>query len=111
MEVVFDSKKLAKQCASDKSRSRTFGAERAKKLRMRITALNGATSMEDLRNVAGKFHNLTANRAGQISASLDGSYRLIFEPVLEDDQSDGPMPEWSQITKVRILEIGDYHGA
>ena len=111
MKVDFEKKKLAKNCQDDRSRLRAFGKDRAKKVRARLTLLENADSLEDLRRVPGHFHELKSDRAGQFAADLDGPYRLIFRPVLsreqEQDHADGYV--WSKITHIRILEITDYH--
>lgn len=74
--------------------------------------LEGATSLEELRNAPGHFHELHADRRGQFAASLDGPYRLIFEPVIaaEEKEIHAKGFVWSRITHVRVLSIEDYHG-
>lgn len=112
MKVEFRVKKFAQQCLDDKARKKAFGAERAKKVRIRLSALKAATTLEDLRLVPGRFHELTGDRAGQFATSLDGPYRLIFEPIVSEEEAE--LHEngwvWSKITHVSILRIEDYHG-
>lgn len=112
MELDFESEKLAKQCADRRSRTRAFGADRAQRLEKRLTALIGATDLEELRNTPGRWHELRGDRAGQFAADLDHPYRLIFEPVLtaEERLTHAAGTIWSKITHVRIIEITDYHG-
>lgn len=111
MRVDFASTKLAKACGSDKERVRAFGPDRARRLRVRLSALAAAETLEDLRNVPGRFHALAEDRAGQFTADLDHPYRLVFVPVLsageQDLHRDGWV--WSKITHVRIEEITDTH--
>jgi plasmid maintenance system killer protein len=102
LELVFDTNKLAKQCSTAKERTKAFGTERAKRLGRRLSTLQGAVCLEDLRNTAGRLHVLKGDRAGQLSLDLDGPYRLIFEsPVGQND--------WSKVTVVRVLGIEDTH--
>lgn len=112
MKLEFATTRLAKECVDDRSRLRTFGADRAKKLGQRLTLIEAAASMEQLRNAPGHFHELVGDRKGQFAASLDEPYRLIFMPVLDDAASKVHEKGyvWSQITHVRILSILDYHG-
>lgn len=111
MEIDFSSKKLAKQCDTEKSRTKAFGQERAKRLGRRLTALVGATNLGDLKDVPGRLHALRGDRAGQLSFDLDGPHRLIFEPVTNPDNpvNCADPAEWSKITHIRLLGIEDTH--
>lgn len=112
MQITFATNRLGKWLKDERSRLRKYGAERARKLTMRLTALVAATNLEELRNVPGRFHELTANRSGQLAASLDGSYRLVFAPVISEADKhyhEGGL-DWSRITAVEIQSIEDYHG-
>ena len=60
--------------------------------------------------VAGRPHPLKGNRLGQFALDLHGGVRLVFE------SSQDPVPKnadksiaWNQVSKVRIVFIGDYH--
>jgi proteic killer suppression protein len=60
--------------------------------------------------IIGHPHPLTGDRAGQFTLVLDGGRRLLFEtehdpPARKDDGS----LDWSQVTSIRIIFIGDYH--
>jgi proteic killer suppression protein len=59
----------------------------------------------------GNCHALRADRLGQFALSLWGSYRLVFEP------NHNPIPrlpdggiDRAVVTRIRILEVVDYHG-
>lgn len=112
MIVRFRSRSLEKSCVDDRSRQREFGAERAKKLRARLSALLAARCLEDLRNTPGRFHALTGDRAGTYALDLDGPYRLIFEPVIDPSAASAPggATDLQKITVVRVISIEDYHG-
>ena len=111
MKLGFSTGKLAKQCETRRSRKRAFGDERGKRLGKRLSALQAASNLEDLRGTPGRLHELKGDRAGQLSLDLDGPYRLIFEPVLGKEENPGPSGglSWSQVTHVRILSIEDTH--
>ena len=112
MQVEFATNKLAKQCANDKNRLRAFGAGRAKKLKIRLTLLVNAETLEELRNAPGRFHELRGDRAGLLAADLDGPYRLIIEPVIPPEEAERHANGlvWSAVKHVRIVGIEDYHG-
>ncbi len=60
--------------------------------------------------VAGRPHPLKGDRAGEFALDLEGAKRLVFQPdndpipLLEDGSID-----WSKVTAVCIVFIGDYH--
>lgn len=54
--------------------------------------------------VAGRPHPLTGNRKGQFALSLHGGDRLVFESAHDDEARN-----WSEVSRVRIVFIGDYH--
>jgi proteic killer suppression protein len=72
--------------------------------------LRDATTLEDVRNLAGKFHELKGDRKGEWACDLDQPYRLVFTPherpipVNEDGQYI-----WAEICGVEIIEVVDYH--
>ncbi len=59
----------------------------------------------------GRCHELTGDRARQLSIDLDHPYRLIFEPVEEPPplKRDGGL-DWSAVLAIRIIGIEDTHG-
>ena len=111
MDVTFTDKKL-EQCSQDERYcAKYLGARRAKIFLKRFLTLKDAETLEDVRFVAGNFHELVGNRKGQWACDLDQPYRLIFEPHLK------PVPTsangnyiWIEIKAVEIVEISNYHG-
>lgn len=108
MDIVYVDEKLKKLCHEEKTASKKLGPICAKKLRTRLADLDAATAIGDL--VAGRPHPLKGDRRGQFAVDLEGGVRLCFEPAndsvpkREDDSID-----WSKVTAVRIVYIGDYH--
>lgn len=94
----------------DARRNRTYGAEQAKRIRLRLNDLDAAETLEVMRTVGGQCHELTGDRTGQLAVHLNGNYRLIFEPA--DDppavKKDGGIA-WPSVRAIRILEVVDYH--
>ncbi len=54
--------------------------KRAKQFITRLNTLRDATTLEDVRNLPGRFHELTGNRKGKWGCDLDQPYRLVFIP-------------------------------
>jgi proteic killer suppression protein len=89
-----------------------LGVKRAEKLQQRLFELRASESLEDMaRFPAADCHELSQNRKGQISVNLDQPYRLIFVP------DHDPLPttpegglDRTQVTRILIVEIVNYHG-
>ncbi len=110
LEVVFATRELEKRLGSDSSRRRHLGDEIGRRVARRLRDLHDAASLEVLRHLPGRCHELSEDRKGQLAVTLTRNYRLVFEPA------DEPVPklehgrlDWSAVTKVRILEVTDYH--
>jgi toxin HigB-1 len=58
-------------------RSRHIGAEFRQRMRLMLDAIDGATSVSDLRGARG-FHELRGSRAGTFAMSVSGNTRLTF---------------------------------
>ena len=108
MKITFKDKKLRKLCEVEKEAQRKLGTKCARKLRSRLADLMAAATVTEL--VSGRPHPLQGDRAGEFALALDGGKRLVFEsannpvPLNEDDGID-----WSRVTSVRIVFIGNYH--
>lgn len=109
MEITFGDAKLQKLCEQKAVAQKQLGQPCARKLRARLNNLLAAESVQDL--VAGRPHPLKGDRSGQFALDLEGAKRLVFEsgndpvPCKEDGSID-----WSKVTHVRVVFIGDYHG-
>lgn len=108
MEKGFAKPELRDICENFRAATKTLGAESARKLRSRLADIDAAESVSEL--VAGKPHPLKGTRAGQLSISLAGGMRLVIEPANDPipKKNDGSV-DWAQVTKVRVIEIEDYH--
>ena len=110
MIITFSKNKLQKIVNDDRLSKKEFGELRAKKLRQRLSELNSAETLEDVRHLAGHYHELREDRKGQWACDLDQPYRLIFTPhedpipINEDGQY-----LWIEIHGVEIIEIVNYH--
>lgn len=110
MDISFAYNHL-KKCAHDEIYAvKKLGPDRARLYKQRLDDMTSSESMEGLRNMPGKYHELTGNYKGIWACSLDGPYRLLFTP------HENPIPTdargcyiWAEIFGVEILEIKDYH--
>ncbi|HXI12420.1 MAG TPA: hypothetical protein VNM92_07220 [Thermoanaerobaculia bacterium] len=71
--------------------------------------LRAAISLEDMRHLPGRCHELTGERAGEFALDLEHPKRLVLMPVGGTERSAGGL-DWSSVTAVEITEIVDYHG-
>lgn len=110
MDIQFDTDTLAREYNNTKLLLKKHGEARAKAIRRRLDALRAAAVLDDLRNAAGRLHELKGGRKGQFSLDLDGPYRLLFVA------NHSPVParpeggiDWTRITAVTILGVENTH--
>ena len=111
MELSFASRKLAKELADEKPIVRNYGTDNGRRICQRLAQLMAAPNLETLRTLPQmRAHELTADRAGQISVDVRHPYRLVFVPDHDavPRKPDGGL-DWARVTKVKILEIVDTH--
>lgn len=111
VDIRFATRKLETIFATDKSRVREFGAERARKLNTRLTQLHDAANLEVMRSLPGRCHELHDDRDGQLAIDVTKNYRLVFRPADDEppNKPDGGL-DWSAVDAITILEVTDYHG-
>ena len=108
MDIEFATSDLRSLCNQARIMTRRLGPACARKLMARLMDLQSVVSVMELS--AGHPHPLKGDRLGQFALDLHDGKRLVFEPA------DSPVPRidgaiaWGQVTKVRIVFVGDYHG-
>lgn len=109
MEITFKNKKLQQACNNYTKLLKMYGQIRAEKILKRLNQLRDADTLEDVRYLAGNYHQLKYERAGQWACDLDQPYRLIFE--LHNTYSGLEVIEhnWKNIKGIEIIEIINYH--
>jgi len=102
MQVSYGDKSLERLCTDEKE-MRKRRADIARKLPLRIKALEAAPTLADLvsQDPLGYWHELTADRAGAWSGRLTPNQRIIIEPT-------GETPGLESVT-VTVIELVDYH--
>lgn len=108
MDIQFQNDEQRTLCEQQKVATRKLGKPCARKLRTRLADLSAAVNVRELE--AGRLHPLKGDRSGQFSLDLQGGIRLVFEPANDPvpNHPDGGI-DWIQVTRVRIVFIGDYH--
>jgi len=110
VEISFADQKLQKRCESEKELRRAFGSDGAKKVMRRLSDLRAAATLEEMRNLPGRIHELDGDREGQLGIELVGGRRLVITPAngWPSEKADGA-DVWTEIDAVQVLEIVDYH--
>jgi plasmid maintenance system killer protein len=111
MRIFFKTKKLQKICSENAQARKHLGAKGGRKLQQRLMELSAADNLADISRVPpARCHELTGDRAGQLSVDLDHPYRLLFVV------GNNPRPEresggldWEEVTEIVIIEIMDTH--
>lgn len=108
MKITFASANLQALCQQSKLAARDLGPLSAKKLQRRLAELFNADNVAEL--IAGRPHPLVGNRKGEFAVDLQGGDRLVFKsshlpPLIKPDGS----VDWSKVTAVTIVELGNYH--
>lgn len=108
MEITFADRKIRKLCEQQAEALKTLGKPCSRKLRSRLADLAAVENVRAL--VAGRPHPLIGDRLGEFALDLYGGKRIVFKPA------NDPIPrladnsiDWSNITRVCITFIGDYH--
>ena len=111
MELSFANTKLAKELANEKSIMRKYGPDNGRRVCQRLADLMAADNLETLRFLPQiRAHELTGDRAGQISVDVRHPRRLLLAPDHTEipRKPDGGL-DWRRVTKVKILSIIDTH--
>jgi proteic killer suppression protein len=112
MLITFRNKTLEKELCDEKTLKRRWGVQQAKLIARRLTELAAAEDLETLKKLPQvRAHELSGNRAGQISLDVRQPYRLLIVPDHEETprKEDGGL-DWQKITKVKVLGVEDIHG-
>lgn len=107
MKLTYSTKALEKICTNERE-MRKQRADIAKKLRLRINALETFPTLGEVveGDPLGRWHPLSGDRDGQWSGKLSANYRLIVVP-----QIDGSIEiaDVLRATDAVVQSIEDYH--
>lgn len=111
MRIQYSDRSLHKTCVEKARMVRKVGARTAQILMTRLSELEAADSLDDMRRLpAARCHELTGDRKGQVAVDLDHPRRLVFQPDHDPvpQKTDGGL-DWSAVTQILIVQITDYH--
>lgn len=111
MEISFSKAKLAKLCNSESKLRGEYGPRMASLIQQRLIELDDAETLDVMRYLPGpRCHELTKNLKGHLAVDLVHPKRLVFRPDHNPlpAKKDGGL-DWSKVTKIRIVDIIDYH--
>lgn len=110
MDIIFSSKRLRKECTEQAVGIKEYGLNCARKLRARLSDLEAAESLHQMRTLPGRLHQLTGDLNGVYSLDLEHPLRLLFQPDHDPPKvlPDGGIDERA-VTAVRIIGIKDTH--
>jgi plasmid maintenance system killer protein len=113
LEISFTPKKLGKSFQEGRTLQALHGERRAKLIQRRMQALRAANNLGVFwppYSGPERCHELTGDRAGQLSMDLDHPYRLIFTPDHDPHpkRAEGGL-DWYQVTTIKILGVEDTH--
>ena len=113
MDILVRDRKLGAALADDVACRRRFGTDMAKKIRLRVLALEAAESLGDFwPPLSGpeRCHELKADLAGTFSMDVKQPYRLLFKPAEESTEDLDEKQRWHSIKAIDIVGIEDTHG-
>ena len=110
MDIRFTNAKLEKLCNSDKKLRGEHGPRMCGLIQQRLLDLQAAGTLEVMRKLPGRCHELTQNLKGLLAVDLVHPDRLAIKPdhdplPLKDD---GGL-DWTKVTAIVVVGIGDYH--
>ena len=111
MEVLFSTRKMQRDCSTERDMVRRWGKPLAKKLQQRLMELSAAQTLADMSRLPpARCHELTLDRKGQLSVDLAHPYRLIFVPDHDPapSKTDGGL-DWAGVTRVLVVKVVDTH--
>jgi len=109
VEVRFATSQLQKTLSGSSALRKRYGDIGARRIRTRLSQLEAADSLADLRSLPGRWHELTGDRTGHLGADLHQPFRMILRPAEPVPRTDDGGLDWSRVTTVIITEIVDYH--
>jgi toxin HigB-1 len=112
MDIEFSSRSLQRACNSEKELIRRWGKDRGHVVGRRLQQIAAADNLVILSAVrSAKLHALKGKHAGQFAVDGNYPYRIIFEPSEKTaPKKSGGGQDLHRITKVKVIEVVNYHG-
>ena len=115
MEIIYDNKRIKKQCESFKAAQKDLNKLVAEKLHSTINFIDNATCLMDIKNMPMyKLHALKGDRKGTYAIDLGRrlGYRLIIVP-LDENKNEWTTTDENTIYKstkiILALEVTNHY--
>ncbi|AVK61666.1 plasmid maintenance system killer protein [Lactobacillus sp. CBA3605] len=107
MEYFAENRKLTKILNDSRLLVKTFGHDRAKRIKARLDEFNAADTLQQIPfDPPPRCHRLRNNLEGKFAVDVSKNFRIVFEGY---DKADQFSVEKSSIVTVQIIKIEDYH--
>lgn len=113
MRIIIPDERLRKLLNLEGRMKAKMGAQTRKKIMLRMQQLLTCNVLDDMRHYPPAHIEELRHYPGKhyFTVRLEGPERIVFEPA------NDPVPllaggnvDWTQVTAIRILEVGDPHG-
>ena len=110
MEITFPTSRLRTLFTSKQRLVKTYGAVGARKIQTRLSQLEAANSLADMKWLPGRCHELTGDHDGQLAVDIEQPFRLVFAPTKDPPPSkaDGGL-DWARVDGITVIGVEDYH--
>jgi proteic killer suppression protein len=110
VRLHFQSTKLQRTLCEEAMLRRSFGAENAKRIRLRLALLEAAPTLADVPTAPPpRRHGLTGPYEGCYAVDVLQPYRILLKPHLVPPPPRGKLINPRSVTEVLILDVLDYH--
>jgi proteic killer suppression protein len=111
LDIAFRTRKLEKTFNSAGELQKTYGAQMAKVIMIRLAVLKAARTLALVPTTSpDRRHQLRGDRNEQFAVDLVHPHRLIFKPNYDPlpRKDDGGI-DVEQVAKITIFDVIDYH--
>ncbi len=109
MEIAFADAKLQKLCSNQGKLVGKYGPRLAVVIQRRLADLEAAETLEVMRTLPGRCHELRENLSGCLAIDLVHPDRMVFRPKQPPPVNDDGQLPWNQVVAIEVVGIGDYH--
>lgn len=111
LQITFHTRKLQKHLSTTNEMKKNYTPKVVKAIQLRMTQLNGADNLGQIETFPPVgLHKLEGDRKNQYAVWVKEKYRIIFYGIDQDNEiiTEPGYPK-DKITKIRIIEVVNYH--
>ncbi|MCB2213634.1 hypothetical protein KQI52_16080 [bacterium] len=110
VQIGFSSQKWEKVCTDPKAAAKVIPPDKVQLLIERLEHLAAFDNMSQLRPGGTKdWHALKGDRSGQWSLTLNKPWAICVVPAGEYTRKDSGEIDYSTVTAVEVVFVGNYH--